>query len=118
MTTGQSAVRVVLGTIGALLLLGGVALALTGIPGAFFGAVWMIIGGGVLLIGVLIEVSRYRSQAAEHAKLNPGPGGGETGPPEPRFQRTEEVFIDPTSNHRMRVWVDASTGERRYVAEG
>jgi hypothetical protein len=31
---------------------------------------------------------------------------------------TSEVFIDPTSGHRMRVLVDPSSGERRYVAEG
>jgi len=27
------------------------------------------------------------------------------------------VFVDPTSNRRMRVYVDSSNGERRYVAE-
>jgi hypothetical protein len=31
---------------------------------------------------------------------------------------TSEVFIDPTSGHRMRVVVDPASGERRYVAEG
>jgi hypothetical protein len=77
-----------------------------------------VVGGAVLLIGALIEASRYRSQAAEHSKLSPGPGGGETGPLEARFQRTDEVFVDPTSNRTMRVYVDSRTGERRYVAEG
>ena len=50
----------------------------------------------------------------------PGPGGGETpgGPLEPRFRPTAEVFVDPTTGHRMRVLVDPRTGERRYVAEG
>ena len=57
--------------------------------------------------------------AAEHTMEAPGPGGGEpTGPLEPRFRRTAEVFIDPTTHHRMRVWVDPDTGERRYLAEG
>jgi hypothetical protein len=113
-TTGSTVVRVFLGTIGALMLLGGLALVVAGV----FGGAWLIIGGAVLLIGVLIESSRYRSQAAEHAKLAPGPGGGETGPLEPRFAPTSEVFVDPTSDRRMRVYVDARTGERRYIAEG
>jgi hypothetical protein len=117
MTTGVSAVRVVLGLIGGLMLIGGIALAFSGVPGAFIGALWLIPSGAVLIIVALIEVNRYRSQAAEGASAAPGPGGGETAPLEPRFQRTDEVFIDPTTNVTMRVYVDASTGERRYVAE-
>jgi hypothetical protein len=116
MTTGSIVVRVVIGVIAALMLLGGVALIFTGSI-AGFGGIWLIVGGSILLIGVLIESSRYRSQAAERSKLSPGPGGGETGPLEPRFRATDEVFVDPTSNRRMRVYVDASNGERRYVAE-
>lgn len=75
--------------------------------------------GAFLVVVVAIERSRYRSGAAEKANAAPGPGGGEPGGPvEPRFRPTAEVFIDPTSGHRMRVLVDPSTGERRYVAEG
>src|SRR5688500_8773245 len=117
MTTGVSIVRVVLGVIGALMLIGGLALALGGVPGAFIGAIWLIPSGAVLVIVALIEVNRYRSQAAESGSAAPGPGGGETAPLEPRFQRTDEVFIDPTTSVTMRVYLDASTGERRYVAE-
>ena len=63
--------------------------------------------------------SRYRSDTAERSNAAPGPGGGEPpGRVEPRFRPTSEVFIDPTSDHRMRVLVDPATGERRYVAEG
>jgi hypothetical protein len=119
MTTGVSMVRLVLGLIGGLMLLGGIALVFSGVPGAFVGALWLIPSGAVLLIVALIEVNRYRSQAAESgsASAAPGPGGGETAPLEPRFQRTDEVFIDPTTNVTMRVYLDTSTGERRYVAE-
>ena len=118
MTTGSVVVRVVIGSIGALMLLCGLALLLfVGPVGGFVGGGWLIIGGAVLLIAALIEASRYRSQAAERGKLAPGPGGGETEPLEPRFQRTEEVFVDPTSNRTMRVYVDSRTGERRYLAE-
>lgn len=118
MTTGVSIVRVVLGVIGALMLIGGLALAFSGVPGAFVGAIWLIPSGVVLVIVALIEVNRYRSQAAESGSAVPGPGGGETAPLEPRFQRTDEVFIDPTTNVTMRVYTDPSTGERRYVAGG
>src|SRR3954447_78070 len=118
MTTGSMVVRVILGTIGALLLIAGLALVFVVGPIAGLGGAWLIIGGAFFRAGVLIESSRYRSQAAEQAKLTPGPGGGETGPVEARFSPTAEVFVDPTSSRRMRVYVDARTGERRYVAEG
>ncbi len=117
MTTGASVVRVVIGGIGALMLIGGLLVAASGFDGSFLVALWLIVGGSVLVIAVLIEVSRYRSQAAEQGHGAPGPGGGETGPLEPRFQRTEEVFVDPTSKLVMRVFVDPRSGERRYVAE-
>jgi hypothetical protein len=110
-------VRIVLGTIGVLMLVGGLVLFFIVPAAGFFGGGWLILSGVILIIAVLIETSRYRSQAAERSKLSPGPGGGETGPIEPRFRPTDEVFVDPTSNHRMRVYVDAGTGERRYVAE-
>jgi hypothetical protein len=100
-------VRIIVGTVGALMLLGGLALAFAGFPGSVLGAIWLIVGGSVLVIAVLIEVSRYRA----------GPGGGEPAIPGPPFRPTDEVFVDPTSNRSMRVYVDATTGERRYVAE-
>jgi hypothetical protein len=118
MTTGSAVVRVVIGIFGVVLLIGGLALAVTGIPGAIFGAFWLIVSGAILVIAAVIEVSRYRSEHAERARQDPGPGGGEAGEPlEARFQRTEEVFMDPTSQRRMRVYLDSRTGERRYVAE-
>ena len=120
MTTGATVVRIVLGLIGAGLLAGGLALTFLGlsVPGAFVGAFWMIVAGAVILIAVLIEVSRYRSQNAERGNAPPGPGGGEDVPPGPPFQRTDEVFVDPTSQRLMRVYMDPRTGERRYFAEG
>ena len=33
------------------------------------------------------------------------------------WQRTDEVFVDPTTERRMRVWVDPRDGKRHYVAE-
>lgn len=117
--SGVAVVRGFLAGCGTLLIIGGVAVAFAFAgSGGVFGAFWMILTGLILIIAVVVEVSRYRSQAAEGAQLKPGPGGGETALPEPRFRPTDEVFIDPTTHHRMRVYLDARTGERRYVAEG
>jgi hypothetical protein len=117
--TGVTVVRGLLVGCGTLLLIGGVAVAwaFAG-SGGIFGGFWMIISGVILIIAVVIEVSRYRSQAAEREQLPPGPGGGETSPLEPRFRPTDEVFVDPTTHRQMRVYLDSKTGERRYVAEG
>lgn len=37
--------------------------------------------------------------------------------PSAGWQRTDEVFNDPSTNRVMRVWLDEA-GERHYVAEG
>jgi hypothetical protein len=80
---------------------------------------WLTGLGLVLVVGTLIERARYRSDASDRSRTPAGAGGGE--PPgtrlEPRFRRSDEVFIDPTSGQRMRVWTDPVSGERRYVAE-
>jgi hypothetical protein len=36
---------------------------------------------------------------------------------EPGFSPTDEVFRDPSSGRRTRVYVNSRTGERRYVDE-
>jgi hypothetical protein len=112
--------RVVALLLGLAMLVAGLAILAIGagsaasVPGW-----WLCVFGGALLIGTLIERSRYRSDPSDRTRLPVGPGGGEPpgGALEPRFQRSDEVFIDPTSEHRMRVWIDTSSGERRYVAE-
>jgi hypothetical protein len=73
--------------------------------------------GGVLLIAVVLERQRYRSEAAERADGSPGPGGGEPDRLPTQFERTDERFVDPTTNLVMRVFLDPRTGERRYRAE-
>ena len=112
--------RLVVAGFGLLLLFGGIAIVALGGPGAFlFGAATFGMGA-VMLIGAAVERMRYRSEAAERGNAPHGPGGGEPPdvPIEVRFQRTGEVFTDPTSGTRMRVFLDPRTGERRYVAEG
>lgn len=41
---------------------------------------------------------------------------GESLNTKPDWQRTEEIFNDPSTNRVMRVWVDRS-GDRHYVPE-
>lgn len=42
---------------------------------------------------------------------------GEAVVPAEEWQRTDEVFIDPTTKRRMRVWIDARDGGRHYVED-
>jgi hypothetical protein len=108
--------RIILLAIGVLLVLAGFAAAGAGVGVA---GLWSTVMGVVLIAAVLIERQRYRSEEAESAYAPSGPGGGEPiGTIEPRFRPTDELFVDPTSGHRMRVHLDPRTGERRYVAEG
>lgn len=115
-----------IGTARLLLVVSGLALVVLGLVvvaeggrGALASSLFLFLPGIVCLTVPWFERLRYRSN--DHDRSNPdvGPGGGEpTGPPEPRFERTDEVFIDPTSGTRMRVWLDPRSGDRRYVAEG
>ena len=116
--SGATIIRFLLGGLGALMLIGGVALAFIGGGALILPTLWLIASGVVLVIVAVIEVSRYRSEAADKQRAEAGPGGGETGLPEARFRPTDEVFVDPTTQARMRVFADPNTGERRYVAEG
>jgi hypothetical protein len=112
-----SVLRALIFVTGALLTVGGFGVIALGGAIALNG-LWLVVMGGVMLIASVLERSRYRSEAAERAMEAAGPGGGETaGDVEPRFRPTEEVFVDPTTQRRMRVLLDARTGERRYVAE-
>jgi hypothetical protein len=112
-------VRIVLLVLGALSLVGGLLLVLGGGPGGAVAGIWLVIQGSIVLLAVALERTRYRSEQAERTSAPPGPGGGEAAeaPLEPRFQPTDEVFMDPTSRRRMRVWLDPVRGERRYRAE-
>jgi hypothetical protein len=110
--------RLVLLVGGALLLFGGVIAFAAGDGGAFVGGFWLVVAGAILVGTALLERMRYRSDAVDRANPPVGPGGGEPqGSLEPRFVPTNEVFRDPTSGHRMRVFVDPRSGERRYLAE-
>ena len=114
-----SVVRVGLVVVGILVMIGGLGAIATNAGGMGVIGLQAFAFGAFLVVVVAIERSRYRSDSAERTNAAPGPGGGEPadGPLDARFRMTSEVFIDPTSGHRMRVLVDPLTGERRYVAE-
>ena len=103
----------------AIAVLGIYLIMLPGGPGTVVG-IYTVLGGLALVVGAVIERMRYRSEAGDRARAPTGRAGGEpVGTSlEPRFQPTDEIFTDPTSGHVMRVWLDPSNGERRYVAEG
>lgn len=112
-STGLSTLlRGALGAAGALVFLLGLALIAGGEPA---GGTWFLVPGIVLILVALYEQARYHSVAGRPS----GASGtaAPAGPPAGGFQRTDEVFDDPTTGERMRVWFDPSTGERRYVAE-
>ncbi len=110
--------RILLIAIGVLLTLGGLLAIAEGGSDAALAGIWLVVGGLILVAAPVFERIRYRSLTAERSDPSYGPGGGEpAGPLEARFEPTDEVFVDPTSGHRMRVHLDRRTGERRYVAE-
>ncbi len=42
---------------------------------------------------------------------------GETDRADPSWQRSDEVFRDPSTGRLMRVWYDPADGSRHYVPE-
>ena len=110
-------IRVLAFGLGALLFLGGLV-ALSAGGEAMIAGVEAIVIAAFLMVASVIQRSGYRSEAAERHNRAPGPGGGEDGPLEHRFQPTTETFLDPTSRRLMRVYEDPRTSERRYRAEG
>lgn len=68
-------------------------------------AVYAVVGlavVGLAIAGVAVGWERYR----------PGRRG-----PSPRAQPTNEVFIDPETGRRTRVWFDQTSGTREYREE-
>ena len=105
--------RIVIGVASVLFIIAGLAVFAVGGPPGLSG-LWLVVLGSVGLVAVAFERTRYRSEQAEREGREPGIAGIDDGPPDPRFRPTDERFVDPTTRQRVRVWVDASTGERRY----
>jgi hypothetical protein len=119
MSWGFGAARLLVLAIGLTMAVAGLAVIGFGTAGVSIAGVWLVAIGLAIMVGTLIERVRYRSEAADRTGEPYGPGGGEPigATIEPRFRRSDEVFIDPTSSRTMRVWIDPGSGERRYVAE-
>jgi hypothetical protein len=119
MSWGFGAARLLVLAFGLTMAVAGLFLIAVEGPALSITGIWLVGIGIAFMIGTLIERVRYRSEAADRSGAPTGPGGGEPSGAriEPRFRRSDEVFIDPTSSKRMRVWVDPGSGERRYVAE-
>lgn len=96
----HTTVRVAVGIVGLFILVGALVAFAAGQPLA---GLWALVSGGVLLLAAVFEVGRYRA---------PGESA-----PKSSFQPTDELFDDPTTGERMRVWFDPRTGERRYEAD-
>jgi hypothetical protein len=60
----------------------------------------------LIVVGAVFGWERYRGGSVA------GRGAGVTG-----AQPTAEIFIDPETGRRMRVWFDPQTGQRDYRPE-
>lgn len=67
--------------------------------------VWVILA--LVVVGIVVALfgwDRYRGSRKPTAEASAA-------------QPTDEMFVDPESGRRMRVWYDPSTGQREYRAE-
>jgi hypothetical protein len=66
---------------------------------------WIILA--VVVVGVIVALfgwDRYRGNKKSSGESSDS-------------QATNEVFVDPNTGRRTRVWYNATTGEREYRAE-
>lgn len=111
--------RLAIAAVATLFIVGGLGLVSIAGGAATGSGLWLVVIGAGALIALAIERNRYRSEEAEHSFASTGPGGGEPSDRiDPRFRRTDERFIDPTTGVTMRVFLDRGSGERRYIADG
>jgi hypothetical protein len=71
---------------------------------------YALVNAAIVGLALALERPRYGADS-EGARGRPGREG------EQGFDATEEVFIDPTTGVRMRVWVGVETGERQYRSD-
>jgi hypothetical protein len=95
-------VRLLVAVVATLMLLGGLAAIVAGfrLEGLYVAGL-----GAAGLVVVLLERRRYGSEPDEAPS------------PADRQRPTDEVFIDPTTGQRTRVWIDPQSGERSYRLE-
>lgn len=95
-------VRLLVGALATLLLIGGLAAIAAGfrLEGLYMAGL-----GAAGLVIVVLERQRYGDSEDERRPATEG-------------QRpTDEVFVDPTTGQRTRVWIDPQSGERSYRPE-
>jgi hypothetical protein len=95
-------VRLLVAVVATLMLLGGLAAIVGGfrLEGLYVAGL-----GAAGLVVVLLERRRYGSEPDEAQALAE------------RQRPTDEVFVDPTTGQRTRVWIDPQSGERSYRPE-
>jgi hypothetical protein len=67
------------------------------------------LGGFEILVILAIVILVVACAVLGWDRYRPGRQG-----PSPRAHPTNEVFIDPETGRRMRVWFDPTTGAREY----
>ncbi|HEX9635363.1 MAG TPA: hypothetical protein VGB34_07785 [Candidatus Limnocylindria bacterium] len=95
-------VRLLVAVVATLMFLGGLTAAATGLR---FEGLYVAGLGAAGLVIVLFERQRYGASPEERAAGAKG------------SRPTDEVFVDPTTGQRMRVWIDTESGERSYRPE-
>lgn len=95
-------VRLLVGVLAVLMLLGGLAAIVAGyrLEGLYVAGL-----GAAGIVIIVLERQRY------------GDSEDERRPATERERPTDEVFVDPTTGQRTRVWVDPQSGERTYRPE-
>ncbi|HYM53375.1 MAG TPA: hypothetical protein VEW45_07890 [Candidatus Dormibacteraeota bacterium] len=95
-------VRLLVAALASLMLFGGLAAMVAGfrLEGLYVAGL-----GAAGLVIVVLERRRYGDSEDERR--------GATEQQRP----TDEVFVDPTTGQRTRVWIDPQTGERSYRPE-
>jgi len=95
-------VRLLVGVLAALMLVGGLAAIVAGfrLEGLYVAGL-----GAAGIVIVALERQRYGDSEAERR------------PASDRERPTDEVFADPTTGQQTRVWIDPQTGERSYRPE-
>jgi hypothetical protein len=86
---------------GLLILIGVICLAAE--PGAFPAWLWLMGAGTLVLLGTLYERVVYKPL--------------ETAVPGAGWVRTTERFVDDTSGRPVTVYIEPTTGERKYVED-
>jgi len=92
-----NAARILLGVLAVVALLGAVVAYAAALP---FVAAEAAVGAIILGVAAAYEHGRYRASVQ----------ASDTG----RYQRTDEVFTDPTTGQLTRVWYDPASGARDY----